>query len=117
MAWKNGYYYRNSRQGDKVMSEYVGTGPLADIIAQEDAAERLRNRAKRELLKRQAAEQDAIDAAVDTAGVALYALVDAALLVNGYRQRKRQWRKQRDKTDRSGNTEGSEGSAGTGSGS
>lgn len=101
-----------------MLSEYVGTGPLADIIAQEDAAERLRNRAKRELYRRQAAEQDAIDASVDAAGAALYALVDAALLVNGYRQRKRQWRKRREKTDdRSGSAEGSEGTAGAGEGS
>lgn len=116
MAWKNGYYYRNRRDGDQVVSEYVGSGYAAELLAQLDEQERIKAKAKRELFRRQVAEQKAIDAAVDTAGDALAALVDAALLVNGYWQHKRQWRLKRDERADGvgGNTERSEGIEGTG---
>ncbi len=44
MPWKqinnNKYLYRNVRQGNKIRSEYVGTGPAAELIASIEQAER-----------------------------------------------------------------------------
>mgnify|MGYP000966254001 CR=1 FL=1 len=99
MAWKNGYYYRQHWDNDTCTTEYIGAGPIAEQIAQLDAIERQRRREEREALKRMMAEQDAIDAEIDAVGAELGAVVDAVLLVNGYRQHKRQWRKQREQTE------------------
>lgn len=118
MAWQGDYYYRKRRQGDTVVSEYVGTGSPAELAAEQDKRERLQAAAKRELFKRQAAEQDDIDAMVDTVAGAYAALVDAVLLANGYRQHKRhEWRLKRDRGNKGVNTEGSAGTTGATEGS
>lgn len=96
MAWKNGYYYRNRRQGGKVVSEYIGTGAAAELLAQLDAIEQEKLKFEREAFRRLIAEQQAIDEQIDAVGDALTALVDATLLANGYRQHRRQWRKKRE---------------------
>jgi hypothetical protein len=97
--WRNGYYYRQHWQGDTCTTEYIGAGPVAELIAQQDAIERQQRQAAREALKQSMAEQDAIDAEIDAVGAELGAVVDAVLLVNGYRQHRRQWRKQRGQTE------------------
>lgn len=99
MAWENGYYVRKRRRGGTVTTEYIGAGPVAELIAQLDTIERQTRQEAREAVKRMMAEQDAIDAEIDAVGAELGAVVDAVLLVNGYRQHKRQWRKQRDQRE------------------
>lgn len=114
MAWLKGkYYYRPKREGGKVISEYMGTGFYADLAAEQDKQEQARTKAKRELFLRQAAEQDEIDTMVDMVSGAYDALVDAVLLVNGYRQHKRsEWRLRRDTGSKGQSAEGSEGTTG-----
>ena len=103
MAWLtkcNGqYYYRSRRRGDTVTTEYIGAGPVAELIAQLDELDRQKRQAEREAVKQSMAEQDAIDAEIDSLGAELGAVVDAVLLVNGYRQHKRQWRKKREQRE------------------
>lgn len=117
MAWQGDYYYRKRRQGNRVASEYVGSGYLADLASEQDKRERLQAKAQRELFRRQATEQDNIDAMVDMVGVVYSALVDAVMLVNGYHQHKREWRMKRDRGNQGVNAEGSEGTAGADTGS
>ncbi len=49
MAWEsrgNGsYYYRKQRIGGRVVSEYVGQGEVAGLVAQLDAIERTKEQA------------------------------------------------------------------------
>lgn len=99
MAWlRDGqYYYRSRRRGATVVSEYIGAGHIAELCAEIDECERLRRQAEREAFKLLADEQDALDAEIDALGAALGDLVTAMLLVNGYHQNDRRWRKQRDR--------------------
>lgn len=103
MAWeKRGdrrYYYRKRRQGNRVVSEFVGAGYLGSLAAQLDDADRLRQQAQREQVRRERATQDDLDKQVDGLGQQLADLVTAVLLVNGYHTHKRQWRRVRDNRD------------------
>jgi hypothetical protein len=85
------YYYRKRRQGDRVVSEYVGTGELAAAAATLDALERELRQAERQ---RWAAIREA-DAQVQEICDLIQALVQAALLATGHHTHKGQWRKKR----------------------
>jgi len=89
------YYYRKSRRGGRVRSEYIGAGWIADMAADADELAR----------QRQALEAAALRALVDhdAPHVAALAQVDdaighmttAALIAAGYHTHRRQWRRQR----------------------
>ena len=95
MAWEQRAnkrcYYRKRRDGQCVVSEYIGTGELAEIAAALDALEREAGRARR----RQRAAIRAFDAQVDQACDLIQALAHGALLATGHRLHKGQWRKAR----------------------
>jgi hypothetical protein len=95
MAWEQRgnktYYYRKQRQGDRVISEYVGTGELAQTAADIDALERELRHAQR----RQRQARRALDAQVDQACRLIGALTYSVLLTAGYHTHKGQWRKKR----------------------
>jgi len=100
MAWltsKTGrrYYYRRRKVGGRVTSEYVGAGPVAELIAQHDEIERHRAEAQRQAWLRVKAERDALDREIDALGELVRQYVTALMLVSGYHQYKRQWRKKR----------------------
>lgn len=57
MGWetrkRGGRYYTRSRKvGGRVVREYIGTGPIAELIDEQDAAERTERAAEREQLRR-----------------------------------------------------------------
>ena len=68
MAWSlrgnRRYYYRNVRKNGHVKTEYFGTGPLAEFIAEEDAEQHAEREAKRELWRQKRDEMDIIDTQV-----------------------------------------------------
>jgi hypothetical protein len=85
------YYYRKRRQGDRVVSEYVGAGEAAEIAAQLDAlAPALRLRQAERWASRRAR-----DARVDEIAECIDALVCGVLLAAGHHTHKGQWRKKR----------------------
>jgi hypothetical protein len=93
MSWERRrnrhYYYRKRRQGDRVISEYVGAGDLAQAAAALDDLEaQLRRRLRQE---RQAGR--ALDAQVADACDLIRALTYALLLTTGHHTHKGQWRK------------------------
>lgn len=100
MAWEKRrgkeYYYRKIRIGDRVVSEYVGTGPVAEAAAAIDERERLAREEAREQWRRERERQRAIDEAVDRACRLTRTLVDAVLLLRGYHTHRGQWRKKRE---------------------
>jgi len=99
MGWerrrKREYYYRKRRIGDRVVSEYVGTGPVAEAAAAIDERERLAREEAREQWRRERERQRAIDEKVDRACHLIRNLTYAALLLNGHRMHRGQWRKRR----------------------
>ena len=102
MAWETRsrgtrYYTRSRRVSGRVEREYVGTGPLAELMAEADAEDRAQTLVQRATLD---AEQQRL-AALDSPGARLSELVDAlasgALLLAGYRRHDRgDWRKRRE---------------------
>lgn len=99
MAWERRrnkkYYYRKRRIGDRVVSEYVGVGPVAEAAATLDELTRQAQEEIREVLRRERDRQRAIDEAVDRACRLTRHLIYAALLLNGYHMHRGQWRKKR----------------------
>lgn len=101
MGWENRngrqVYYRKRRIGQRVVSEYVGSGEAASMLAlldehERDKAERLRH-TWRKTIEREAG----IDALLNDAGRILKTMTDATLAAYGYRRHKGQWRKRRSK--------------------
>lgn len=96
MAWLSGkYYYRRKRQGDKVISEYVGAGAEAELIALLDEHEREQARAKREAFRRKVTADRGQQKEIDAVGQVASDIVAAVMLLAGYHKHKRQWRRDR----------------------
>lgn len=91
------YYYQKRRVGKHVISVYGGNDIIAQLAAERDTLLRAKAAVDRERFRAVMAEQDAIDAQLDDIGEQLQQLVTAALLVAGYHQHKRVWRKIRGK--------------------
>ena len=102
MGWetrRNGaYYYRARKVDGRVVKEYVGAGPLAELLATRDARERAEHRAVAEGRRAERARLAGVDDAADTADAAIEALLRASLVMAGYHRHQRgEWRRrQRD---------------------
>ena len=100
MAWEKrgsgSYYYRKRRMRDCVVSEYVGTGLFAELLAEADALEREQRALEREVKRQEREEVLAVDRDIDQVGELIRALTHGMLLISGYHMHKGQWRKRRD---------------------
>ncbi len=100
MAWiqkgNRRYYYRSRREGDRVISEYIGTGLFAELQAEQDQVERLERQTRMRKQKKLRQEFKQAERAVDQACNFVNQIVHAAFLVTGHHTHKRQWRKRRD---------------------
>ena len=99
MGWEkrgnNKYYYRKKRVGNKVFSEYIGAGPAAEKIAQEDKLERQNRKDEHQTWRRRKVEINALDDELDSITSYTHMLINAHLLLVGYHSHKGQWRKKR----------------------
>ena len=98
MAWRRGGAGATPAAGNggRVVREYVGTGPLAELIAELDAAERARRRAGAERPGAERARLAPLEAATDALDGLAEALARAAPAAHGYRRHKRgAWRRRR----------------------
>jgi len=89
------YYYRKRRIGGRVMSEYIGTGPVAEPAAALDESKRQAREEERELFRREQEKQRAIDQEVDRVCRLIQNLTYGTLLVHGFHTHKGEWRKRR----------------------
>jgi hypothetical protein len=89
------YYYRRFKRNGRVISEYVGGGPTAALIARLDSIEREEREERRRALRKEQSEQAALDGQIDELGNQVQELVTAVLLANGYHTHKREWRRTR----------------------
>jgi hypothetical protein len=99
MGWErrgdNLYYYRKRREGDRVVSEYVGRGQAAELIADLDLLARKWREEEREAWTQQQAEITAVDQMLDKVEGVIRTLTRAYLLAAGYHTHKGQWRRRR----------------------
>jgi len=90
------YYTRSRREAGRVVREYVGTGDVAELLADLDALGREERRQAEEEYRDECARLGAADGALcrlcDTSDL----LVRASLVAGGYHQHKREWRRRRD---------------------
>ena len=89
----NRYYYRKERRGTRVISSYVGSGATAELIAQCELWRKAEEAHERAKIKREQSESQAQARLVLATEAAVRDLMKAALLVNGFHQHKRQWRR------------------------
>ena len=91
------YYTRSRRVGGRVVREYVGCGPLAELAASLDEAGRRERAAARERARRAEARDAPAVAALAELGRLLDGLAAAFLIGAGYRRHHRgEWRRRRD---------------------
>jgi len=112
MGWekreRGGLYYTRSRKiNGRVVREYVGTGPLAELAAEFDALERRHREEEAEAWRSERECLEALEAPVVKLCEITEALARATLLATGYRRHNRgEWRKRRVSTKKKP-TEGS----------
>ena len=103
MPWeeRNGrlYYYRKRRDGDQVISEYIGSGWLADLTAEQDEDKRLERAAERRAWNKEKAEILAVDREVNQTMDTCGTLAKAILIASGYRTHHGTWRRKRERRD------------------
>jgi len=97
MAWEqrargNRYYVRKRWVSGRCVSEYIGVGEDAVLLAGLDAAARRGQRQGRAVRRR----EDEIDAALDEVTEIMAILLTATLLVAGCHTHRGQWRRRRE---------------------
>lgn len=101
MPWENrngqDYYYRKRRDGDQVISEYVGSGWLAEIAASQDGEKRAEREAEHRIWNDAKAEILATDREVNQTLDTCHDLANAILLASGFHTHKGQWRRKRER--------------------
>ena len=99
MGWENRkgrqVYIRKKRIGKRVVSEYVGAGEAAQLMAMYDMHESREAKRKRHAWRKVIEDEARINSLMHDAGRIVKAITDATLVTNGYRRHKGQWRKAR----------------------
>ena len=90
------YYTRTRRAGGRLVREYVGTGPVAEMAAAADAVRQAQRRAEAEARRAERARWEAALAPLEELCLASDLLVRASLTAAGYHQHDRgEWRRRR----------------------
>src|SRR5690242_11878762 len=97
MGWDKGRYYTRSKKiHGRVVHEYVGTGRVAELVAQMEAIEREKREEEGAARRAEQAELAALDDLLDRMCRDAELLARAALVAAGFRQHQRgEWRKKR----------------------
>jgi hypothetical protein len=90
------YYYRSVRLGNRVVRQYVGTDPLAELAATADALKRAQRRSQAEARRRDRALLEEADGPLLELNGVADLLTRAALTAAGFHQHERgEWRRKR----------------------
>jgi hypothetical protein len=99
MAWENRggtpYYYRSVRDGERVRKEYIGVGPIAELVAEADETKRLERRRRREQEREDLEHLEALTAPLRVLDERAEFLVRAVFVAGGYHRHKGEWRLRR----------------------
>lgn len=96
MGWeKRGgrrYYYQKHREGDRVISQYVGAGPIADLLADTDEDDRFGNRITAYAAQLRGLAEERIDGLLLQQEILIRKLVAESLAASGFHNHKGEWR-------------------------
>ncbi len=99
MGWeKRGsgqYYYRKKRVNGRVVSEYVGSGILAEATQMLDQVEKEKTYLEKIEHQIEKEQTDAMDQAIDQNLISIGELINNTLIAHGYHKVKGEWRKKR----------------------
>jgi crotonobetainyl-CoA:carnitine CoA-transferase CaiB-like acyl-CoA transferase len=102
VAWegreRGGRYYtrsRRSQEGGRVLREYVGRGPLAEMAAEEDRIRRELEEERREREREELERLEALSAPILEVSKAAEILAHAHLVAAGYHRHKGEYRRAR----------------------
>ena len=100
MGWKRRgnqwYLYRSRRQNGRVVTDYLGTGAVAEAAARLDALERSERQAAKLAARQEFEEYERIDLAVSEFCTAAEDLTAAALVMAGCYCHQSEWRRRRE---------------------
>lgn len=101
VAWETrerggSYYTRSGRENGRVVREYVGTGEVAELLAQADEAVRLERERKRAEERAELERLRELAAPVLELSELAEILARAHIVAGGYRNHKGEWRRKRD---------------------
>lgn len=104
MGWESRgdghYYYRKVRCGHRVVSEYIGNGQVAEMVAQLAEADRDDARRRRGAERQAIQQAEAAHAEFVRISETLRHLTIAVLEQVGFHRHKGQWRRQRNERSR-----------------
>ncbi len=98
MAWENRsgsgrYYTRSRRVSGRIVREYVGQGPIAELAHRTDVEERLERESERNAYQAVQRRDTELDQKLDSFLDLSNAVVSGLLILTGYHQHKRgNWR-------------------------
>ena len=102
MAWeernrsKQKYYYRSHRAANgKVVKEYIGSGPDAELAAEMDTLKRAKRQAADQGVKMEEQRIEQAAAPLNELGEDVDTLLQAALMAAGFHYHRGEWRKRR----------------------
>ncbi len=101
MSWERrrqrSYYYRARKVGGRVVKEYIGSGPRAEIAALMDASAREDRAAKVTSCQAERAGLEAVDDELTNIDDAIEVMMRTSLVLSGYHRHHRgNWRRRRD---------------------
>lgn len=90
------YYYKKEREGDQVVSRYVGSGETASLFAEMDEIQAEENKFKRFEERQRRAKAERFEAELSEIEETFETLITGYFLANGYHQTaSREWRRKR----------------------
>ena len=99
MAWEDRdgrrYYYRKRRVGRRVVSEYIGSGQMAELVSEQDEKDRQQRMQDRKSFEKHIARNKKMDDELDSLIDVTRAYVRVSFLLSGFHSHKGQWRKKR----------------------
>jgi len=91
----DGYWYQSRREGNRVISEYIGSGPFAaDLAALSNLTAEMRRHERWEEQRAIDADRE-IDRQIDEINGLIRMLTAVELMAKGYHTHKGQWRRRR----------------------
>ena len=99
MSWEDRdgrrYYYRKHRIGQRVISEYVGSDLMAELVSEQDKKDRQQRMQDRKAFENLKVKIKKMDDELDSSIDITRTYVRANFLLSGFHPHKGQWRKKR----------------------